>query len=244
MTETATKPANSPAKVLIVDGQPAVREGLVVRISPLPDLEVCGEASDGVEALEFVKKSLPDVAIVEISLKSGSGIELIRHLKERHPALHVMVWSMHADSLYAERALRAGADGYINKDQATDHVIEAIRHVLSGRIYLSASLADLLLRRSLGRGRQSEGSTPVELLSDRELEAYLLIGEGLSTREVAQAMNSQLKTVETYLARIKRKLNLNNRQRLVHAAAQWALDNCRLPQHKRAESGEPPCGTS
>ncbi len=223
MIDAVLKTSAKPAKVLIVDGHPTVREGLAVRISSQTDLEVCGEASDGAEAIEFVGRTMPDIAVMDIALKTGGGIDLIKHLKEMNPSIHVMVWSMHADSVYAERVLRAGADGYINKDQATDHVIEAIRRVLTGRIYLSEPLADQLLRRSLVGIRPVLGATPVERLSDRELETYRLIGEGLSTKEVAIQMKTHLRTVETYLARIKRKFAFESRQQLVYAAAQWVL---------------------
>lgn len=225
MIDTRNPTRTSPAKVLIVDDHPSVREGLSTRISGQADLEVCGEVSDGPEALEFVATTVPDVAIVDISLKTGSGIDLIKQLKEFNSNIHVLVWSMHVDSLYAERALRAGAEGYINKEQATEHVIEAIRQILSGKIYLSEPMADQLLRRSIGGARQALGTTPVERLSDRELETYRLIGEGLSTKEVAQRMATHLRTVETYLARTKKKFNFESRQQLVHAAAQWVLEN-------------------
>lgn len=214
-----------PATVLIVDGQPAVREGLANRISHLSDLQVCGEAGDVESALAIVSHTIPDLAIVDIDLKGGSGIELIKLLKDANPALYVLVWSMQADTIYAERALRAGAEGYINKDQATDHVIRAIRHILGGRIYLNELLADQLLRRSLGRIGEIQSSTPIVSLSHRELETYRLIGEGLSTREVAHRMITHVRTVETYLARIKKKFHFENRQQLVHAAVQWTLEN-------------------
>jgi DNA-binding NarL/FixJ family response regulator len=225
MSDAGIQTGTKPAKVLIVDDHPTVREGLAIRMSQLTDLEVCGEACDGAEAFELVGKTLPDVAIVDITLKTGSGIDLIKHLKELNPGIHVLVWSMHADSLYAERALRAGAEGYINKEQATDRVIEAVRQILSGKIYLSEPMADLLLRRSIGGARQTSGATPVERLSDRELETYQFIGEGLSTKEIARKMDTHVRTVETYLARIKKKLNFESRQQLVHAAAQWGLGN-------------------
>jgi DNA-binding NarL/FixJ family response regulator len=214
-----------PATVLIVDDHPTVREGLALRISGLTDLVVCGEVSDVPEAMEFVSTTIPDIAVVDITLKTGSGIDLIKHFKEVRPSIHILGWSMHIDSLYAERVLRAGAEGYINKLEATEHIIEAIRHILTGKIYLSEPMADQLLRRSIGGARQTLGVTPVETLSDRELETYRLIGEGLSTREIAQRMDTHLRTVETFLARIKRKFNFENRQQLVHAAAQWSVEN-------------------
>ena len=175
--------------------------------------------------MEFIAKTIPDIAIVDITLKTSSGFDLIKQLKERSSSIRVLVWSMHVDTHYAERALRAGAEGYINKEQATDHVIEAIRQILAGKIYLSHQMADQLLRRSIGGTRQKVGTTPIESLSDRELETYRLIGEGLSTKEVAKRMATHLRTVETYLARTKKKFNFESRQQLVHAAAQWVLEN-------------------
>lgn len=214
-----------PARILIVDDHPAVREGLANRISRQADMEVCGEACDGPDAIALVVTSLPDVAIVDITLKTGSGIDLIKQLKDLNPSVRVLVWSMHVDSVYAERALRGGADGYINKEEATEHVIEAIREVLAGKLALNPSIVDQLMRRSIGGHPQSTGITPVELLSDRELETYRLIGEGLSTREISIRMNTHLRTVETYLARTKKKFNFVSRQQLIHAASQWVLEN-------------------
>lgn len=225
LIDPGIRTCGTPARVLIVDDHPTVREGLALRISRQTDLVVCGEVSDVPEAMEFVRDSIPDVAVVDITLKTGSGIDLIKHFKDVSRSIHVLGWSMHVDSLYAERVLRAGAEGYINKLEATDLVIGAIRHILTGKIYLSEPMSDQLLRRSIGGARQVLGATPVETLSDRELETYRLIGEGLSTKEVAQRMDTHLRTVETYLARIKRKFNFENRQQLVHAAAQWSIEN-------------------
>jgi DNA-binding NarL/FixJ family response regulator len=225
MTEVAIQNDTKRATVLIIDDHPTMREGLVYRISRTTDLEVCGEASDGAEAIEFLVTTMPDVAIVDVTLKTGSGIDLVKQLKELNSSIRVLVWSMHVDSLYAERALRAGAEGYINKEQATDHVIEAIRQILQGKIYLSEPMADQLLRRSISGVRLAPGMAPVDRLSDRELETYRLIGQGLTTKEVAKKMNTHLRTVETYLARTKKKFNFESRQQLVHAAVQWVLEN-------------------
>ena len=225
MNDGRIEPSSRPASVLIVDDHPTVREGLAVRIRRETDLIVCGEFSDGRGALEFIGTTIPDVAVVDISLKTGSGIDLTKQLKETSSSIRVLVWSMHVDSLYAERALRAGADGYINKEQATANVVDAIRDVLAGKIYLSGQTADQLLRRSICMARQASGATPIERLSDRELETYRLIGEGLSTKEVAQKMDTHLRTVETYLARAKKKFHFESRQQLIHAAAQWVLEN-------------------
>ena len=148
--ETATATRTTPATVLIVDDHPTIREGLVYRLSRSSDLQVCGEVSDSAEAIEFLSTTTPDVAVVDITLKTGSGLDLLKYIKEHRPSIYVLVWSMHVDTLYAERALRAGAAGYINKEQATDHIVDAIRQVLTGKIYLSQQMADQLLRRSIG----------------------------------------------------------------------------------------------
>ncbi len=225
MLDTAIQTWVKPAKVLIIDHHPIFREGLTIQISRLTDLEVCGEADDGTDALQLVDTTRPDIVIVDSTLTSGNGIDLIKHFKERNPPIRVLVWSMHVDCRHAERALRAGAEGYINKSAAADQVIEAIRYVLAGRIYLSQPMADQLLRRFIGGVQQTQGTPPIERLSDRELETYRLIGEGLSTKEVAHKLATRLRTVETFLARIKKKFDLENRQQLVEAATQWVLEN-------------------
>ena len=142
------------ARILIVDDHPAVREALASRIGRQPDLEVCGEAADMSEALRLVADTQPDLAVVDISLKTGSGIDLIKRIKDRNDSVRMLVWSMHSESLFAERALRAGALGYINKDQATDKIVEAIRRVLEGKVYLSDAMAEKMLHRAVGGGRE------------------------------------------------------------------------------------------
>jgi DNA-binding NarL/FixJ family response regulator len=207
------------ARVLIVDDHPAVREGLALRIGGQPDLEVCGEAADVAEALQVVAAQNPDVAVIDIALRSGNGLDLIKRIKAHNAHVRTLVWSMYSESLFAERALRAGALGYINKEQATDQIITAIRCVLEGKVYLSAPLAGQLL------GRLVSGETldrsPVTMLSDRELEVFRLIGNGLDTQEIAERMSLSPKTVETYRARIKEKLGLTNNIDLLRHALQW-----------------------
>src|SRR6516225_6890360 len=160
------------ARVLIVDDHPTVREGLAFKIGRQPDLEVCGEAADVSEALCLLDDTQPDLAVVDISLKTGNGIDLIKRIKDRNDRIRMLVWSMHSESLYAERALRAGALGYINKDQATDKIIEAIRRVLVGKVWLSAALAERVLQRAVGGGRKGVTRSPLDLLADRELEVF------------------------------------------------------------------------
>ena len=217
----ASKPA---ARVLIVDDHPAVREALALRIGRQRDLEVCGEAADIGEALRLLAETQPDVAVIDISLKTGSGIELIKRIKGRNDHVRMLVWSMHSESLYAERALRAGALGYINKEQATEQIVEAIRQVLAGKVWLSETMAERMLKRSVGAGRQEITRSPVETLADRELEVFRLIGEGAKTNEIAKQLHLSIKTIETYRDRIRRKLDLSDGMKLVHFATQWVLE--------------------
>ncbi len=190
-------------RILVVDDHPAVREALAVRIGRQSDLEICGEASDMAEALRLVGETAPDVAVVDISLKTGNGIELIKRIKERNNSVFMLVWSMHSESLYAERALRAGALGYVNKDQATDTIVEAIRRVLEGKVYLSDAMTEKMLHRAVG-GEHDDGTrSPLASLADRELEVFHLIGQGVLTGEIAKQLHLSVKTVETYRDRIR-----------------------------------------
>ena len=213
------------ARVLIVDDHPAVREALALRISRQPDLEVCGEAADMSEALRVLADAKPDVAVVDISLKTSNGIDLIKRIKGRNDRVRILVWSMHSESLYAERALRAGALGYINKDQATDRIVEAIRRVLEGKVYLSEAMAERMLQQAVGVAHAEVTRSPVDVLADREFEVFRLIGEGVKTAEIAERLHLSVKTVETYRDRIRQKLNLSDGTRLSHYATQWALEN-------------------
>jgi len=196
-----------------------------MRISRQPDLEVCGEAADMTEALRLVADTQPDLAIVDISLKTGSGIDLIKRIKDRNDSVRMLVWSMHSESLYAERALRAGALGYINKDQATDKIIDAIRRVLEGKVYVSDEMAEKMLRRAVGAGRNEPMRSPLDALADRELEVFRLIGQGVKTAAIAEQLHLSVKTVETYRDRIRKKLDLRDGTELAHYATQWVLEN-------------------
>jgi DNA-binding NarL/FixJ family response regulator len=213
------------ARVLIVDDHPAVREALALRIGRQSDLEVCGEAADTNEALRLIADTNPDVAVVDISLKTGHGIDLIKRIKERNDHIRILVWSMHSESLYAERALRAGALGYINKDQATDKIVEAIRRALAGKVWLSEAMADRMLQRAVGVGRQEIARAPLDALADRELEVFRLIGHGLKTAQIAERLHLSIKTIETYRDRIRHKLDLSDGTQLSHCATQWVLEN-------------------
>jgi DNA-binding NarL/FixJ family response regulator len=177
------------------------------------------------EALRLVADTQPDLAVVDISLKTGSGIDLIKRIKDRNNSVRMLVWSMHSESLYAERALRAGALGYINKDQATDKIVEAIRRVLEGKVYLSDAMAEKMLHRAVGGGRKEVTRSPLDVLADRELEVFRLIGQGVKTAEIAERLHLSVKTVETYRDRIRQKLDLSDGTELAHYATQWVLEN-------------------
>ncbi len=213
------------ARVLIVDDHPAVREALALRIGRQPDLEVCGEAADTSEALSLVAETQPDVAVVDISLKTGNGIDLIKRIRGHDDHIRILVWSMHSELLYAERALHAGALGYINKDQATDRIVEAIRRVLAGKVWLSDAMVERLLHRTVGTARPEATRTPLDALADRELEVFRLIGQGVKTAAIAERLHLSVKTVETYRDRIRQKLDLDDGTKLVHYATQWVLEN-------------------
>jgi DNA-binding NarL/FixJ family response regulator len=207
-------------RVLLVDDHPVVRQGLAQLINGESDMEVCGQAESASEALKAIKQDEPDAAVVDISLKDSNGIELIKDLKVRHPQLPVLVLSMHDESFYAERCLRAGARGYITKEEAIETVLTAIRRVLSGDLYLSENMASKMLSVFVSGGRSAAGSD-VERLSDRELEVFELIGLGYQTREVAERLHLSVKTIDSHRANIKRKLGLANATELLQHAIQW-----------------------
>jgi DNA-binding NarL/FixJ family response regulator len=211
-------------RVLIVDDHPAVREALALRISWQPDLEVCGEAGNMNEALQLIADTKPDVAVVDISLKASNGIDLIKRIKDRADNTRILVWSMHSESLYAERALRAGALGYINKDQATDKIVEAIRQVLAGKVWLSEEMTERILHKAVGGGRKEPPLSPLDVLADRELEVFQLIVQGVKTVEIADQLHLSVKTIETYRNRIRQKLNLSDGTKLLHCATQWMTE--------------------
>jgi DNA-binding NarL/FixJ family response regulator len=211
-------------KILVVDDHPAVREALAARIAQHADLEICGAAEDVAAALQLVADQKPDIIITDITLKKGDGIDLIKRIKLHDASARILVWSMHSENLYAERALRAGAMGYITKEQATQQIIDAIRHVLSGKVYLSPAMSEKLLRRTLNGGKSFEHS-PIDGLTDRELEVFRLIGQGVKTQEIADRLHLSAKTVETHRDRIKKKLDLKDGTELVRRAVLWASEN-------------------
>lgn len=213
------------ARVLIVDDHPAVRVALAMLIEKQTDLEVCGEAADLSEALRLVADTQPDVAVIDISLKTGCGIDLIKRIRDRNNAVRMLVWSTHSESLYAERALRAGALGYVNKDQATEKIVEGIRQVLAGKVFLSDAMVETLLQRTVGDTQKESRHSPLDALANRELEVFRLIGQGVKTAAIAERLHLSVKTIETYRERIREKLNLSDGTELAHYATQWMLQN-------------------
>ena len=208
------------AKILIVDDHPLVREGLADLVNKEKDLVVCGQAEDAYQAMEAIRELKPDMAIVDISLKETSGLELIKDIKIQHPSLPVLTLSMHEESVYAERALRAGAKGYIMKREATKKVVTAIRKVLRGQLYLSEKMTTRLVRKFVD-GKPEAGTSPIDRLTDRELEVFSLLGRGNGTRQISEQLHLSVKTIETYRSRIKEKLNLTSASELLQHAFQW-----------------------
>jgi len=211
-------PTPAKRKVFLVDDHPMVREHLAQLINREPDLEICGEAEDAADALSGIAQAQPDIAIVDISLKKSHGLELIKNVHAIQPELPILVLSMHDESLYAERVLRAGALGYMTKQEATRNVLTALRRVLDGQIYASEKIAARLMKKAVSG--QAE-SSPTDALTDRELEVFQLLGKGLRSREIAQQLNISIKSVDTYRARIKDKLNVRNSTELLLQALQW-----------------------
>ncbi|MDB5387435.1 MAG: two component transcriptional regulator, LuxR family [Planctomycetaceae bacterium] len=224
MAKSTPAKNNSRTRILIVDDHPIVREGLASLLSKQPDFEICGEADDLPKALELVAATKPHVITVDISLSCGRGLDLIRRIAESGQAIRVVVCSLHDETLYAERALQAGALGHVNKHEATFTIVKAIRQVLSGKIYLSDRMSELLARRMIG-GHGKLERLAVDALSDRELEVFRLIGTGLTTAEIASQLHMSVKTIETHRRSINEKLSLINTAQLARDAAQWVLEN-------------------
>ncbi|HEV2990739.1 MAG TPA: response regulator transcription factor [Candidatus Angelobacter sp.] len=206
--------------VFLVDDHPIVRQGLTLLINQEPDLAVCGEAEEMHSALQAIPAMKPDIIIVDISLHGPDGLELLKHVRMKVPSLPVLILSMHDESVYAERALRAGANGYIMKQEATEKVLVALRRILSGEIYVSDRIANSMQRHYVRGANPSEHSSIAEL-TDRELEVFRLIGAGHGTREIADELHLSVKTVESYQAHIKEKLSLRSVRELVQHAVQW-----------------------
>jgi DNA-binding NarL/FixJ family response regulator len=207
-------------RVLIVDDHPVMRRGLREALAAEPELEICGEAADTLQAIDQARKSKPQLAIVDVSLPSGSGLDLAKQLLTIHSSLRILFVSMHDDAIFAERALRAGALGYINKSRPAAELLDAVRKVTRGEIALSQPMSDRLVRRGIHPAR--EPLTGVESLSDRELEVFELIGRGLGTREIAERLCLSTKTIETHREHIKTKLNLDSGTELSRHATLWS----------------------
>jgi DNA-binding NarL/FixJ family response regulator len=216
--------AKTKTKVFLVDDHPIVRQGLARLLSAESDLEVCGEAEDEPTALQALHEAKPDILVVDLSLKKGSGIDLIKSVRVQFPELPVLVLTMHEESFYAERALRAGARGYLSKQEASEKILTAIRSIIKGEIYVSDRLSPKLLRRLI-TGSPDDDEPLISRLSDRELQVFLLIGQGRGTQEIADDLNLSVKTIETYRAHLKVKLGLKDARELVQYAIRWVLSH-------------------
>ncbi|MGA3210259.1 MAG: response regulator transcription factor [Terriglobales bacterium] len=224
MSVTGKSPNSAARKrVLVVDDHPIVRQGLALMINREPDLVVCGEAEEAMGAMHVLASSHPDVLILDISLNGPDGIDLLKNLRTTHPALPVLILSMHDELIYAERALRAGANGYIMKQEAAEKVLVAVRRILGGEIYVSDRIANRMLKHYI-TGSGTLRNSSIADLSDRELEVFRMIGEGQGTRQIAEALHLSIKTVESYQAHIKEKLSLRSARELMQRAIQWNMN--------------------
>jgi len=216
----SSKTERRKATVFLVDDHPMVREHLTALLQAEPDLAVCGDAADAPTALSLIARQQPDLVILDLSLRHSNGLELVKSLKDLRPQLPVLVLSMHDEMLYAERSLRAGALGYITKEEATVNILSAVRRVLAGQVYLSERMAGRMMKKMVG-GTAEGVASPLELLTDRELEVFQMLGRGLGTRRIAEELRLGIKTVESYRARIKEKLQLTDGNQLLQHAIQW-----------------------
>ncbi|MES2659818.1 MAG: response regulator transcription factor [Verrucomicrobiota bacterium] len=220
MNENPSSESDPKKKVFLVDDHPMVREQLARLIDEQPDLRVCGEAADLIEALKGIEHHLPDIAIVDLNLRNSAGLDLIKDLKACGLEIPVLVLSMHDEKLYAERALRAGAMGYMSKQETTRSILTALRKILEGCIHVSPEIANDLVKGIVG-GSHDPSTSPITRLADRELQVFQLIGRGQGTRKIAESLGLSVKTIESYKARIKEKLNLEDGVQLLQRAVQW-----------------------
>ncbi|MBI4697401.1 MAG: response regulator transcription factor [Nitrospirae bacterium] len=218
----SSKTSNPKRKIFIVDDHPIIRQGLAQLINQEDDLTICGEASDVPQAIDAIPKCSPDLTTIDISLGLGSGIQLLEALLYKYPDMLILVLSMHDESVYAERCLRAGARGYIMKKEPPEQVIVALRKVLDGEIYVSSKLSEKLLHKFVTKHSGVYIST-IDSLSNRELEVFQFIGKGLKTREIAEQLNLSVKTIETYIDHIKKKMNFKDSRNLFMHAVQWFM---------------------
>ena len=215
---------NSKSRILIVDDHPLMREGLASRVARQSNMEVCGEAGSVSEAIAQVKTTAPDLIIVDIRLADSHGLELIKEMHDRFPAIKMLVVTAYDESLYAERALRAGAHGYINKREVQDNIIDALQTVLAGQRYLSQKMTQQLVGLAIGTKKVTEVD-PVQRLSDRELEVFQLIGQGQTTGAIARLLHLSVHTIDTHREKIRHKIGVKNGTELTHRAVQWVLEN-------------------
>jgi DNA-binding NarL/FixJ family response regulator len=225
MDSKHTVPDGRNRRILIVDDHPLVRVGLSSLIEAEADLVVCGETGKMREAVDLVRTANPDLVIVDLSLADGNGLDLVKRLAAQHDKLRILVCSMHDESLFAHRVLGAGARGYVNKQEAARHIVSAIRHLLNGKIWLSEPMMERVLD-GIAKGRSASTSTSatVENLSDRELEVFGLIGEGMGPSQIAELLHLSVKTIETHKQKIKTKLNLKSGSELTRRAMQWMIE--------------------
>jgi DNA-binding NarL/FixJ family response regulator len=221
-TKTQTRERTQKRTVFVVDDHPLLRQGLAMLINRESDLIVCGEAEEAPTALKALAAARPDILIADISLNGPDGLDLLKNLRILYPDLPVLILSMHDESIYAERAMRARANGYIMKQEATEKVLVAVRRILDGEIYLSYRMANKLLQQYMS-GQTAETDSRLTSLSDRELEVFRLIGDGLGTRRIAEVLHLSMKTVESYQAHLKEKLSLRTGRELMQHAIQWKL---------------------
>lgn len=223
--KTATAPAAAADKkkyrIILVEDHPIVRQGLAQLINHQPGLSVVGEAESAAKALDLVRATKPDLVILDVSLPKTSGLELIKQLKSEKPTLPMLVISMHDETLYAERALRAGARGYVMKKEPSEKMLLAINRVLKGEIYVSDRMKQKMLQHLVSNQVPDENSSPLDHLSDRELEVFQLLGNGFATRQIAEQLNLSIKTIESYRENLKLKLNVKSGAELIQHAIQW-----------------------
>lgn len=220
--KTKVKPKRDLCRILIVDDHPVVRYGLSQAIARQPDLTVCGEASSVAEALRLAKSTAPNVAIVDLSLGDQSGLRLIEEIKALHPDTKMLVSSIHDEAVYAPRALRAGAMGYIEKGEPIEKIIQAVHQILKGELYLSPRVASQLLK--LAAVGKSLNHDPTQMLSNRELEVFDMVGQGMTVNEIARHLQVSPKTIESHRRNIRTKLNLKNSAQLTHRAINWVRE--------------------
>ncbi len=219
--------STSSYKILVIDDHPIFRDGLKLLINNETNLKVCGEAPDCHSALPMISATKPDIITLDLSLTDGSGLGLIKQIRAKDKQVKILVASMHDEKLYAERCIRTGANGYINKEEAASSIIEAIREVLDGEYYLSRKMTKFITQRKLQNSNEAEGS-PEQILSNREIEVFIMIGKGLSTQKIAKELHLSSKTIDTHKEHIKKKLGIQDSAMLVQQAVAWVMSEASL----------------